>query len=121
MLMTMTWLYHKDYVILQKRKIISAMKEWFKRLKISVGSLLRLRHVATQLEEPCHCYCVQHPYCYGSFLITPVAEVQSELLARTSPTIYDVLIALCGGLAGIVALCSRSQRTGIPTLRIIYE
>lgn len=46
------------------------------------------------------------------FLITPVAEVQSELLARTSPTIYDVLIALCGGLAGIVALCSRSQRTG---------
>lgn len=46
------------------------------------------------------------------FLVTPVAEVQSELLARTSPTIYDVLIALCGGLAGIVALCSRSQRTG---------
>lgn len=46
------------------------------------------------------------------FFITPVAEVQSELLARTSPTIYDVLITLCGGLAGIVALCSRSQRTG---------
>lgn len=46
------------------------------------------------------------------FLITPVAEVQSELLARTYPTIYDVLIALCGGLAGIVALSSRSQRTG---------
>lgn len=46
------------------------------------------------------------------FLITPMAEVQSELLARTSPTIYDVLIALCGGLAGIIALCSRSQRTG---------
>lgn len=46
------------------------------------------------------------------FLITPVAEAQSELLARTSPTIYDVLIALCGGLAGIVALSSRSQRTG---------
>lgn len=46
------------------------------------------------------------------FLVTPVAEVQSELLARTSPTIYDVLIALCGGLAGIVALSSRSQRTG---------
>ncbi|MCQ2196077.1 MAG: TIGR00341 family protein [Bacteroidaceae bacterium] len=46
------------------------------------------------------------------FLITPVSQAQSELLARTSPTIYDVLIALCGGLAGIIALGSRSQRTG---------
>lgn len=46
------------------------------------------------------------------FLITPIAEAQSELLARTSPTIYDVAIALCGGLAGIIALSSRSQRTG---------
>ena len=32
------------------------------------------------------------------FSLTPLDEVQSELLARTSPTIYDVLIALCGGL-----------------------
>jgi len=46
------------------------------------------------------------------FFVTPVAEAQSELLARTSPTIYDVLIALCGGLAGIIALSSSSQRTG---------
>lgn len=46
------------------------------------------------------------------FLLTPIAEAQSELLARTSPTIYDVFIALCGGLAGIIALSSRSQRTG---------
>lgn len=46
------------------------------------------------------------------FLITPFDEVQSELLARTSPTIYDVLIALCGGLAGIIALGSKSQRGG---------
>ncbi len=46
------------------------------------------------------------------FLITPLAEAQSELLARTAPTIYDVFIALCGGLAGIIALCSISQRNG---------
>ena len=45
------------------------------------------------------------------FLITPFNEAQSELLARTSPTIYDVLIALCGGLAGIIALGSLSQRS----------
>ncbi len=46
------------------------------------------------------------------FMLTPLDGVQSELLARTSPTIYDVGIALCGGLAGIVALSSRSQRMG---------
>ncbi len=46
------------------------------------------------------------------FLITPIAEAQSELLARTAPTIYDVLIALCGGLAGIIALSSVGQRGG---------
>ncbi|MCF0196022.1 MAG: DUF389 domain-containing protein [Bacteroidaceae bacterium] len=46
------------------------------------------------------------------WLITPVAETQSELLARTSPTIYDVFIALVGGLAGIIALTSAGQRTG---------
>lgn len=46
------------------------------------------------------------------FAITPIAEAQSELMARTSPTIYDVLIALFGGLAGIVALCSSGQRGG---------
>jgi len=46
------------------------------------------------------------------FFLTPFNEAQSELLARTSPTIYDVLIALFGGLAGIIALSSKSQRTG---------
>ena len=46
------------------------------------------------------------------FAITPIDEAQSELLARTSPTIYDVLIALFGGLSGIVALCSTGQRGG---------
>src|SRR3546814_6377171 len=35
------------------------------------------------------------------FLITPISEAHSELLARTSPNIYDVIIALVGGLAGI--------------------
>jgi uncharacterized membrane protein len=31
------------------------------------------------------------------FLISPLGEAQSELLARTRPTLYDVLIALFGG------------------------
>ena len=37
------------------------------------------------------------------FLISPISDAQSELLARTSPNIYDVFIAFFGGLAGIVA------------------
>lgn len=37
------------------------------------------------------------------FLVSPLSSNSSELLARTVPTTYDVLIALFGGLAGIVA------------------
>lgn len=44
------------------------------------------------------------------FWISPLSTAQSELLARTTPTIYDVLIALFGGMAGIVAQ-SRKDRT----------
>lgn len=44
------------------------------------------------------------------FWISPLSIAQSELLARTSPTIWDVLIATFGGLAGIVAQ-SRKDRT----------
>ncbi|HMS66419.1 MAG TPA: DUF389 domain-containing protein, partial [Ignavibacteria bacterium] len=38
------------------------------------------------------------------FYLTPFKETQSELLARTSPNIYDVLIAFFGGLVGVVAI-----------------
>lgn len=52
------------------------------------------------------------------FLISPVAEGQSELLARTSPTIYDVFIALMGGLAGVVALSTKEKGNVIPGVAI---
>jgi uncharacterized hydrophobic protein (TIGR00271 family) len=38
------------------------------------------------------------------FAISPLRAANSELLARTTPTIRDVLIAAFGGLAGIVAV-----------------
>ncbi len=41
------------------------------------------------------------------FLLSPVKEAGSELLGRTSPTIYDVLIAFFGGMAGIIAGASK--------------
>lgn len=44
------------------------------------------------------------------FSISPILTTQSELLARTTPTIWDVLIATFGGLAGIVAQ-TRKDRT----------
>lgn len=43
------------------------------------------------------------------FLISPISDAQSELLARTQPTIFDVFIAFFGGLAGIVATSRKSQ------------
>lgn len=52
------------------------------------------------------------------FFITPISTAHSELLARTSPTIYDVIIALFGGLAGIVAISSKQKGNVIPGVAI---
>ena len=52
------------------------------------------------------------------FLLTPLSEAQSELLARTSPSLYDVLIALCGGAAGIVAISTKGNANVVPGVAI---
>lgn len=52
------------------------------------------------------------------FLISPLSEAHSEILARTSPNIYDVLIALFGGLAGIIATSSKQKGNVIPGVAI---
>lgn len=52
------------------------------------------------------------------FLISPISEAQSELLARTTPTVYDVLIAFFGGLAGIVAGSTKNKGNVIPGVAI---
>ena len=54
--------------------------------------------------------------CY--FYITPLHEVNSELLARTNPSLWDVLIAFFGGLAGIVAGTRKSTSNVIPGVAI---
>lgn len=43
------------------------------------------------------------------FIISPLSDARSELLARTQPTIFDVFIAFFGGLAGIIATSRKSQ------------
>ena len=52
------------------------------------------------------------------FTLTPLSEAQSELLARTSPTLYDVLIAIFGGAAGILALSTKEKGNVIPGVAI---
>lgn len=52
------------------------------------------------------------------FLISPVNENHSELLARTSPTIYDVLIGFFGGAAGILAIAAKNKGNVIPGVAI---
>lgn len=53
------------------------------------------------------------------FMVSPLGNTSSELLARTVPTTYDVLIALFGGMAGIVAQSRREHSsTVIPGVAI---
>lgn len=52
------------------------------------------------------------------FLVTPLAAVQSELLARTQPTLLDAAIALFGGIAGIVGVSRRDRGSIIPGVAI---
>ncbi|MEY4748741.1 MAG: hypothetical protein RIQ60_955 [Pseudomonadota bacterium] len=52
------------------------------------------------------------------FLVSPLRVVQSELLARTTPSLWDVLIAMFGGLAGIVGATRREKTNVIPGVAI---
>lgn len=52
------------------------------------------------------------------FLLTPISDAHSELLARTAPNIYDVLIAFFGGLAGVLAVSSKMKGNVIPGVAI---
>ena len=52
------------------------------------------------------------------FSLTPISTPSSELIARTSPTIWDVLIALCGGIAGAVGNTRIEKSNVIPGVAI---
>lgn len=52
------------------------------------------------------------------FLLSPYKVAQSELLSRTAPTIYDILIALFGGAAGITGQCAKDKGNVIPGVAI---
>jgi uncharacterized hydrophobic protein (TIGR00271 family) len=52
------------------------------------------------------------------FLISPLQNAQSELLARTTPTIWDVLVAFFGGAAGMVASSTKDKGNVVPGVAI---
>ena len=52
------------------------------------------------------------------FYLSPFKEVQSELLARTTPTIYDVLIAFIGGIVGAISITRVEKGNPIPGVAI---
>jgi uncharacterized hydrophobic protein (TIGR00271 family) len=52
------------------------------------------------------------------FMITPLHEAQSELLARTTPSIWDVFIAFFGGLAGMVGASRKEKGNVVPGVAI---
>lgn len=52
------------------------------------------------------------------FYISPFKDVQSEILARTSPNIYDILIAFFGGIVGVIAVTRVEKGNPIPGVAI---
>ena len=61
-------------------------------------------------------FCIMASTIY--FLLSPISTASSELLARTEPTIWDVLIACLGGLAGIIGLTRQEKSNVIPGVAI---
>lgn len=52
------------------------------------------------------------------FYLSPFKTPQSELLARTSPNIYDILIAFFGGLVGVIAITRVEKGNPVPGVAI---
>ncbi|MDP3559602.1 MAG: DUF389 domain-containing protein [Legionellaceae bacterium] len=52
------------------------------------------------------------------FWLTPLSADQSQLLERTMPTIWDVIIAFCGGMVGVIGVTRKQKTTIIPGVAI---
>lgn len=52
------------------------------------------------------------------FMISPLKEFTEQIAARTAPTIFDVLIGVFGGIAGIVSIARKDISTTIPGVAI---
>lgn len=52
------------------------------------------------------------------FAITPLSDPTAEMIARTSPTLWDVMIALFGGIAGMIGNTRQKKGNVIPGVAI---
>ena len=52
------------------------------------------------------------------FAITPLGSITDEIVARTEPTLLDGLVALFGGLAGIISTTRKDKSNAIPGVAI---
>ncbi len=52
------------------------------------------------------------------FLISPISDLQTEILARTRPTLLDAGVAIFGGVAGIIGVSRRNRGNVIPGVAI---
>ena len=77
----------------------------FKLLRLSIANLARAAS-ASLLASAIY------------FSLSPLSEAHSELLARTTPSIWDVGIALFGGLAGIVGVTRKEKSNVLPGVAI---
>lgn len=52
------------------------------------------------------------------FLVSPINDVTPQILARTSPTLWDVLIAIFGGIAGVIGKTNEDGGNVVPGVAI---
>ena len=52
------------------------------------------------------------------FLVSPINEATPQILARTSPTLWDVLIAIFGGIAGVIGKTEEDGGNVVPGVAI---
>ncbi|WP_368251342.1 DUF389 domain-containing protein [Enterococcus sp. 2201sp1_2201st1_B8_2201SCRN_220225] len=52
------------------------------------------------------------------FLLSPITYASNEIIARTAPTIWDVIIAFSGGLAGIIGARKKGSNNIVPGVAI---
>jgi len=52
------------------------------------------------------------------FLLTPFGDATPEILGRTKPTLLDVMVALFGGIAGIISSSRKDQSNAVPGVAI---
>jgi len=52
------------------------------------------------------------------FALTPLGTITPEIQARTAPTLLDGLVAIFGGLAGIISMSRRDKSNALPGVAI---